>query len=299
MGRRTDPVVFAAWTFIALAVAAGVILLIVGLAEKPTSDGVQSVLLSQMKGSLGDILSGTLGVCLSFSATLFMVVTFKEQRRQHQEQLRQSNRERFENTFFNMLSMYREVRDSVTKYQSDHPHFSSLEKYYDGFRQFCSTGENCAQLERIKNYLSGHDITAVDLERAEEGLGKMYSAYADSHGESIRYFFRYVHNMINFVICQWGTSEDAASDVKQYLNLIQAQMTDEELGLIFYDAISTYGLNRNFDKQFKHNLDCYGFLENISPQVLLNRSDHLIYQSTIFKFLNAQEQSRKMKSLTD
>lgn len=292
MGRKFNWVLFAAWSFIVLAILAGGVLLYVGFAEKPTVDGVRTTLLSQMKGSLGDILAGTLGVCLSFSATLFMVFTFREQRNQHEEQLKQSNRERFENTFFNMLAMFHDVRGSVEKYFKSND--SSLETYYDEFKKYCSTDENQAQLIRIEKILSDRDITAVDLEKAEDGLGKMYSDYADRHEGAIGYFFRYVHNMINFVINQWGDSEDAADDVKRYLNLIQAQMSDGELGLIFYDAVSTYGLNRNFDKQFKRNLDRYGFLENIRPSTLLNRNDHHIYRATIFKFLNAEDQKHKM-----
>lgn len=294
MIRKFNYVLIAAWTFIGVAVLAGAGLMWIGFAGCETFDGFRSTLLSQMKGSLGDILAGTLGVCLSFSATLFMVVTFKEQRKQFQEQFRQSNRERFENTFFNMLSMFQDVRANVEKHllnkqngQSVGEYYAELKNYYEGRRKTTPV----AMMEKI---LSDDDITEVELEKAEEELGKVYHDYAEVHSGSIGYFFRYVHNMINFVIEQWGQSEDGAADVKRYLNLIQAQMSDEELGLIFYDAISVDGLNRNYDKMFKKNLDRYGFLENISSDALFSRNDHKIYRSTVFKFLNAEEQTRKI-----
>lgn len=86
----------AAWCAIVIAVVAGGALIWIGLADHPSWSDVRSNIMRQMMSSLGDILAGTVGVCLSFSATIFMVVTFNEQRRQHEEQLRQSTRERFE-----------------------------------------------------------------------------------------------------------------------------------------------------------------------------------------------------------
>lgn len=282
MPRKFNYALVAAWTFIGFAVLSGAGLMWIGIASCQSFDGFKSMLLSQMKESLGDILAGTLGVCLSFSATLFMVVTFKEQRKQFQEQFRQSNRERFENTFFNMLSMFQGVRANVEKYLLDKQNVQSIEKYYADFKSYYEGRRNTTPIIMIETILSDGDITDVELEKAEEGLGKLYYDYAACHSGSIGYFFRYIHNMINFVIDQWSQSENGAVDVKRYLNLIQAQMSDEELGLIFYDAISVHGLNRNYDKMFKRNLDRYGFLENISSDTLLSRNDHKIYHSTIF-----------------
>ena len=66
----------AAWCAIVIAVVAGGALLWIGLADYPSWSDVRSNILRQMMSSLGDILAGTVGVCLSFSATIFMVVTF-------------------------------------------------------------------------------------------------------------------------------------------------------------------------------------------------------------------------------
>lgn len=294
MLRKCNYVLVAAWAFIGVAVLAGIGLMLVGLAGCQTFDGFRSTLLSQMKGSLGDVLAGTLGVCLSFSATLFMVVTFKEQRKQFQEQFRQSNRERFENTFFNKLSMFQDVRTNVEKYLLFKHDVQSIEKYYADFKSYYDDRRTTMPVVVIEKILSDSDIMDVELEKAEEGLGRLYYDYAAGYGGSIGYFFRYIHNMINFVIDQWGQSDDGVVDVKRYLNLIQAQMSDEELGLIFYDAISAHGLNRHYDKVFKANLDRYGFLENISSEALLSRNDYKVYRLTIFKFLNVEEQNRKI-----
>jgi hypothetical protein len=63
---------------------------------------------------------------------------------------------------------------------------------------------------------------------------------------------------------------------KQYLNMIQAQISDEELRLVFYDAMSCHGLNKMSEKVFKRNLDEENFLENIGEMSLLSRNHHRV-----------------------
>ena len=81
--------------------------------------------------------------------------------------------------------------------------------------------------------------------------------------------------------------------IHKYLNFIQAQMSNEELALIFYDVISHYGLDKNFTHQFKDIIDEYGFLENIDAETLLDRRHHIIFHRTRFRFLNRDEKMQK------
>ncbi len=113
-------------------------------------------------------------------------------------------------------------------------------------------------------------------------------------GCSIGYYYRYVHNLINFVLRQWCGDQNR-DNRKQYLNMIQAQMSDEELGLVFYDAMSCHGLNKMSVKAFKRKLDDESFLENIGEMSLLSRNHHQLYRSTMFKFLNMEEKKLKRK----
>ena len=77
-----------------------------------------------------------------------------------------------------------------------------------------------------------------------------------------------------------------------YLNFIQAQMSDEELALVFYDSISNKGLDKNRQYTFKNNLDEYSFLENIPESTLLRRCHYKIFPKTIFCFLNEDERKK-------
>lgn len=286
----------AAWCAIVIAVVAGGALLWIGLADYPSWSDVRSNILRQMMSSLGDILAGTVGVCLSFSATIFMVVTFNEQRRQHEEQLRQSTRERFENTFFNMLSMFFNVRETVNR-QIAHDtddQITSIQDYYDGFRRYYANCQGDGTVNHIERLLTADDLCEADLEQAEECLGEVFANYVSHSACSIGYYYRYVHNLVNFVMRQW-CGDGNRDNRKQYLNMIQAQMSDEELGLVFYDAMSCHGLNKMSEKVFKRNLDEESFLENIGEMSLLSRNHHRLYRFTIFKFLDMEEKKAKRK----
>ena len=296
MKHKINWTITVAWMFIAVAAIAGVALIYVALSPGPSAASIKANVLGQMKSSLGDMLSGTLGVCLSFSATLFMVVTFREQRRQHADLIKQSKRERFESTFFNMLSMFFSVRDSASRHIANDTADSikSIQAYYDGFIEYYKARRTMAEVTVAEELLSDSDLTPAGLEQAEDCLGDLYAGYVSRSGCSIGYYFRYVHNMINFVLSHWSESESGNDDIKRYLNMIQAQMSDEELGLLFYDAMSSLGLNGRHEKQLKNNLDMYGFLENISERTLPERCHHQVYRLTAFRFLNAREREEKI-----
>lgn len=61
--------------------------------------------LCQLRNNPGDFLGGTLGVLFTFTATLFLFITLREQREQLRQAKEESDLVRFETTYFNILSM--------------------------------------------------------------------------------------------------------------------------------------------------------------------------------------------------
>lgn len=264
----------------------------IALTDLSSYQQVEEAFLSQMQGSFGDLLAGTVGICLSFASTLFLFVTFREQREQFKESKFDANKERFESTFFNLLSMLYQVRETVNKEITTctNGQMKSIKEFYDGFKNKYLQQNNSEEGREIARYLNKKSINTVELERINEYLGYLYESYIQQKKCNIGYYFRYVFNMINFVIEQWKDSEE---DISKYLNFIQAQMSNEELALIFYDVISHYGLDKNYTYKFKDKIDEYGFLENIDSRVLLDRSHHIVFSKTKFKFLNRDEKNKK------
>lgn len=101
---------------------------------------------------------------------------------------------------------------------------------------------------------------------------------------------------MNFVYSQKNFKEK--DDKEHYLNLLQAQLSDEELALIFYDAISKYGENKEGDQTFRQMLDETHFLENIKSDVLLDRNHCFFYPKTTFKYMSRDDKKKVSQLLT-
>ena len=223
----------------------------------------EGALLTQIKSGIGDLVAGTIGVCLSFASTLFLFVTFNEQRKQFNESKIDANKDRFESTFFNLLSMLYQVRENANKEISicTDGKMQSLKEYYDEFKKYFFDQKESPEYKEIVEYLQQKKINTVEFEKIKDYLGGLYEKYIKEKRCNIGYYYRYIFNMINFVIGQWKETAYEKEYIHKYLNFIQAQMSNEELALIFYDVISHYGLDNNFTHQFKDIIDEYGFLE--------------------------------------
>ena len=68
-----------------LAMLVGIYFVYVVLTNITSYAQTEGVLLTQIKSGIGDLVAGTIGVCLSFASTLFLFVTFNEQRKQFNE----------------------------------------------------------------------------------------------------------------------------------------------------------------------------------------------------------------------
>lgn len=256
---------------------------------------VETEIFNQIKNSLGDLTTGTIGICLSFASTLFLFITFTEQRKQFIETQTNANKERFENTFFNLLSMLYQVRENINKEISicTKGEMNTLIEYYNGFRITFNKKSSTKTYNEIKEYLIKKDINIVELENVNDYLANLYEEYICEYKCNLGYYYRYIFNMINFVIEQWECDKNKEIQIHKYLNFIQAQMSNEELALIFYNVISHYGLDKNYKYQFKDKIDKYGFLENIDERTLLDRAHHIIFKKTKFRFLNRDETKKK------
>lgn len=250
---------------------------------------IQENVSKEISTNLGDFLWGTIGIGLTFVSTLLMFSTFRMQRKQFEETQKDSYRTRFEGTFFNMLSMFYNVRAESDKsiLNSSCLNSSNLRDFYYGFCELYKNKiETDSSFSESMSVLRKSDILPTQFETALVDLGNVYDEYIQKQHCNVGFYFRYVHNLIAFVIRHW---EDSYADTHAYLNFIQAQMSDEELALLFYDSISKKGEDKNHGHTFRENLDKYSFLENISDTMLLERCHYKLFPNTIFCFLNNDE----------
>lgn len=253
---------------------------------------ITSNVTEQLTKNIGDFIWGTIGITFTFTATIFLFITFHEQREQLKVTKEQSDKARFETTYFNILGMLKQVQDTVnTNIASRHidGNVSNLIEYYTCFRNtyrdHLVTDTNLADFESSFFPLDANQAT---IEQLQGLLAAEYENYITSTDCNVGYMYRYIFNTIKFVTDDPYNKKDIKSR-DRYLNLLQAQLSNEELCLIFYNAISKYGKNKEGQYYFKELLDATHFLENIDSSFLLDRKHYKLYPHTIFKFLNRNE----------
>lgn len=247
----------------------------------------------QLSSNIGDFMGGTVGVFLTMISTLFLFVTFALQRKQFAISQEDTYRTRFEGTFFNILTMLYNVRTEVNKQIQASLKDTEVDmgSFYHGFKEYyLAQVRGNKSFNQSMNLFRQNNMTSTQYETAVLDLGKCYDDYVQEQGCNAGFYFRYIHNLVSFVIDHW---KDSPQDKHKYLNFIQAQLSDEELALIFYDSISNLGLDKQKRYTFKENLDNNSFLENISPGILLEREHHKVFPHTKFRFLNADELKKK------
>lgn len=256
-----------------------------------TFTDVQETVKSQLSSNVGDFISGTIGTILAFISTLFLFVTFRVQQVQFEKNQLDAYRQRFEGTFFNIMSMLYQVRTEVNQQICLNSKLKSknLFEFYHSFVDFYDHKlDKEADFKEAMTILLKDNYQKTELETAMYDLGHAYDEYVESQGCNAGFFFRYIHNLITFVIHHWG-GEKQKDVAIGYLNFIQAQLTNEELALLFYDSISRNGMDKKRVYTFKENMDEYSFLENIPEFILANRNHYKIFAHTMFKFLNDDE----------
>ena len=253
---------------------------------------ISSNITRQLNLNIGDYLWGTIGILLTFVATIFLFITFREQREQLRITKEESDKTRFETTYFNILGMLKQVQDTVNANIAARMTGRNIHNIVEFYRFFKDTYNNHLQindnLRTMNESFNPINTNQAEIEQYKGLIAREYEdmiAFAECN---IGYLYRYLFNAIKFVLDDPYNKKDVAAK-NRYLNLLQAQLSNEELCFIFYDAISKYGKNKNGEYLFRKMLDENQFLENIDQSFLLNRNHYKFYPNTSFKFLNRTE----------
>jgi hypothetical protein len=210
-----------------------------------------------------------------------------------------------ENTFFNMLSILQQIinfarkdvpSDKGTEVKSGRDYFrfafSNLMAELDKNVRpkadnlwgtwYSKLNDRGLDLEELEKAMRSYE---PDLKKILPWFEGTYEGFYNGHRPILGHYFRYVYNLFKYII------ESFPNDRKlreKYISLIQAQMSDDELGLLFYNALSVYGRNKEGKEQFREWLDDYNFFENMDERCLFIHGIEKAYPKTKFKFKTAQ-----------
>lgn len=289
-GRLLVPL---AWIFGILTVALVVFYAYVIVKEKDwTSGSITATVFEAMKKNPGDLSWGSLGILLTVETFILMLLTFRTQKRQLDEQHATQYATMFEGTFYNLLSMFYNVRQQTNRdiEAVESSSVAPVRNIEELTRRFLQTARsNRILMKETEDFKEGR-LSLEEQDNLVYMYGEAFSKFLTENGYSLSYYFRYISNLIDYVIRSWEKDE---GKIHRYLNFIQAQMSDAELCLLFYNCLSVLSKNHDHQYAFFNKLNRYSFLENISERWLVDRSNHKFYDTTEFKFLSGKEQESK------
>lgn len=156
--------------------------------------------------------------------------------------------QKFESTFFQMLSLHNEIVKGID--------IKVGSKEYTGRDAFEFLRR---QLGRITERV--HQLKSGDL----DALNSSYMAFYNSPKiqNEVGHYFRNLYNILKFV------DQSSVDEKRMYTNLLRAQLSSYELCLLFYNCLSEMGSDK-----FKPLIEEYSLLKTLPDELLFNSEVH-------------------------
>lgn len=255
--------------------------------DNPTNQGT----FGDMFGAVNALFSG-----LAFAGLIVTLIYQKEelklqrdelaetrkelqgQREEFEEQNKTMKRQRFENTFFNMLSLQQEIVANLSfeYYASPNirPHNIPEEIFYRGVPKGQFHGRE------VFEGIYKHAVIEYNGIRYLDGIYKLLSnsGYAIYSNISITtrfdHYFRHLYRIVKYV-----DSSDLISDDEryEYACIARSQLSDYELVMLFYNCLTANGRAK-----FKPLIEKYSIFNNLREELLAKREHKKEYSEKAY-----------------
>ena len=196
---------------------------------------------------------------LAFAGVIFAIILqwqelglqrqeLKDTRAEIEGQKKTLQKQNFESSFFQLLTMHSEIVNSMV-----------IRKGVDG-EYF---GRECFgyMLRRLRGVYMGTPK-------------QFYEKFFLEFQPYVGHYFRHLYNVVKFVDQSDFLKEFEAK--KFYTNLIRAQLSSDELGLLFYNCLSKRGA------KFKDLVEKYALLEDMPSRVLIKEEHRKLYNTSAY-----------------
>ena len=135
----------------------------------------------------------------------------------------------------------------------------------DCFVKFCKGYRNIYENEKEKeknNNLNEQEICE-----------KAYLIYYQYHQSDLGHYFRNLYHIFKFI------KKSEIENKKSYTNLVRAQLSNDELFLLFYNSSSTLGKDK-----FLPLIEEYNLLKNLNRKFFIEENNHLdFYKNSAYE----------------
>jgi hypothetical protein len=233
-----------------------------------------AVIRPEEAGQWGDFFGGITNPILTFMTFIAIIITINlqiQELRETREELKRSanalteqhkilEKQTFESAFFQMLNLHNSIVNSIKIEYNEREGLMSgqtrlIKHQLSGRESFVGF---LYKLEEIYNQHEGWKDEIKKLDRSYNNFWRQYQSH-------LGHYYRYLYNIIKLV-------DQSNFDKDSYMKLIRAQLSDQELILLFYNCLAGAGEN------FKIYISRYNMLDNMPPSLLL-KADHVALMS--------------------
>ena len=200
-------------------------------------------------GAFGDYFGGTIGAITALVSVVLIYFTYQQQVGISLKQFQQNKKMSFEQNFFNLLQVQRDLTKSIV-IERKNPLNTAKSVKYEGYKAIEIIAEDVET--SMMQFSLEPNLESLEFEEIRKKVDLLYKDVLDAYGElTLGHYFRHLYHILKYI-----QSSDI-DDKKLYMDFLQAQMSNEELYMLFYDSLSEYGYPKMY------NLVSNGLLENL------------------------------------
>ncbi|NGP90291.1 putative phage abortive infection protein [Fodinibius halophilus] len=246
----------------------------------------------------GDFSGGILASIFSFLTFILLLFTYYQQKADSESNQELTNKslslirkQNFEDTFFQMVKNLNEIIRNTRGSIKISPQVVSnikpkgneyFEKLLVSFKNWYRITSDRYEAPHPKVDLIKDSEVEGDEEKEKilEAYNDFYNNFYERHNDQLGHIFRYIHNILKF---SEESLEDTDIDSSQYVNILQSQLSDSVLALLFYNSISEKSMNADGEFEFRERLDNYEFFQNLREANLVEEYYLNLFETTNFR----------------
>ncbi|MCU0440743.1 MAG: putative phage abortive infection protein [Raineya sp.] len=248
---------------------------------------VAGVLIPEKYSSkIGDFSGGVTSSFFSLAGVFLVISTLKLQRKEMESnqkaislQEKVQAQQAFESAFFNLLTFHHEIVNAITRHERRQKYKGIVDQFINNkasdlnesiFLEF--KGRDCfevfkkALFDKYKSLKKKNGYVYSCKENETIFLNEVYLEFYEDHQSDLGHYFRNLYHLFKFI----KLSKIDVSEKQRYASLVRAQLSNDELILIFYNCLSDNGWEK-----FKPLVEEFHLMKNLNASTLIEENAHL------------------------
>lgn len=218
-------------------------------------------------GIFGDYVGGTVGTIVGVISIYLVYVTYTSQVKFARKQDEAMKRQLFETTYFGLLEQQQMIRSQLKGTVGN--------EVYEGILYLQVLKSQLSDALSELNYIQDQ-VTEENKVMMKNKVNSLYMDFFLPNVSNLGHYFRHLYHILKHI------EDSQMPDAKKYADLLQSQLSNDELYLLAINGISNYGR-----KKMLPLMDKYGLLENFNANgdMLIVRLLSIFYKRTKSKYL--------------